>query len=123
MSELIRNMSEFEYDGLIGGTTPPILTKNVVIVSGSGKLPRARVLGKITTDGKYTSVDSTKTDGSQTAKAILTYPVDATTTDVVATVYWSGPFNRQRLTFGGTDTVDKHEDALRDVNIILTSEQ
>lgn len=123
MAELINDAGIFEYDGLVGGTKPPIVTKNVVIASGAGKLPRGRVLGRITTDGKYISVDSSKNDGSQTARAILKFPVDATSADVVATVYWSGCYNREHLSFGGTDNADTHEDALRDVNIILTSEQ
>ncbi len=121
MAELVNTASEFAYDGLIGGANPEIFEKNVVIASGAGKLVRGTVLGKITTGGKYKKVDSTSSDGSQTAKAILKYPVDATSADVVATVYWSGCFNRGKLIVGGTDTADTHEDALRDVNIILTS--
>jgi hypothetical protein len=123
MTELVRDINEFEYDGLIGGTNPPIFTKNVVIVSGAGKLARGTVLGQITASKKYQTVNSTSEDGSQVAKAVLAYPVDATSTDIVATVYWSGPFNREKLIFGGTDTADIHEDALRDVNILLTSQQ
>ena len=123
MAELVRDINEFEYDGLIGGTQPALFTKNVVIASGAGKLARGTVLGQITADKKYKMIDSTSEDGSQVAKAVLAYPVDATTTDVIGTVYWSGPFNRERLLFGGTDTAAIHEDALRDVNIILTSEK
>lgn len=123
MAELVNTIGTSEHDGLIGGCEPAVFTKNVTIVSGAGKLLRGTVLGKITEGGKYQTVDSTKTDGSQTAKAILAYPVDATSADVVATVYWSGSFNREALIFGGTDTADIHEDALRDVNILLTSEQ
>jgi hypothetical protein len=123
MAELVNTINEFEHDGLIGGANPALFTKNVVVASGAGKLARGTVLGQITTGGKYKKVDSANTDGSQTAKAVLAYPVDATSADVVATVYWSGPFNRSKLFFGGTDTAGTHENALRDVNIILTSEQ
>lgn len=123
MAELVRDMNEFEYDGLIGGAQPALFTKNVVIASGAGKLGRGTVLGQITASEKYVKVDSTNEDGSQTAKAVLAYPVDATSADVVGTVYWSGRFNRQKLIFGGTDAADDHEDALRNVNIILTSEK
>ena len=121
MAELVNNVATFEYDGLIGGCEPAIFTKNITIASGAGKLARGTVLGKVTASGKYLKVNSANTDGSQTAKCVLAYPVDATSTDVVATVYWSGLFNREKLIFGGTDTATTHEDALRDVNIILTT--
>lgn len=123
MAELVRDMNEFEYDGLIGGAQPALFTKNVVIASGAGKLGCGTVLGQITASGKYVKVDSTNEDGSQTAKAVLAYPVDATSADVVSTVYWSGRFNREKLIFGGTDAAEDHEDALRNVDIILTSEK
>lgn len=123
MAELVNTVNEFEYDGLIGGCNPVLFTKNVTIASGAGKLARGTVLGVVTASKKYVTVNSANTDGSQTAKAILAYPVDATSADVVATVYWSGPFNREKLIFGGTDTADQHEDDLRDVGILLTSEQ
>jgi hypothetical protein len=82
-------------------------------------LKRGTVIGIITASGKGNIADSTKTDGTQTAKYILADDIDATSADVVAQCYMSGEFNRKALTFGGTDTYDKHEDALRDVNIIL----
>lgn len=123
MTELVREINEFEYDGLIGGTQPALFTKNVVIASGAGKLVRGTVLGQITASKKYKTVNSASEDGSQTAMAVLAYPVDATDADVVGTVYWSGLFNREKLVFGGSDTAATHENALRDVNIILASEQ
>ncbi|MBP2655883.1 MAG: hypothetical protein H6Q73_3452 [Firmicutes bacterium] len=216
MAKLVNDIASFEYDGLIGGCDPAVLTENVTIVSGAGALKRGTVLGKITkgaitaaaktagntgdgtcetlslgteakvgvykvacttaateggtfsvidpdgfrltdatvgtaytgvinftlTDGstdfvvgdefditvaagsgKYKIVNSVNTDGSQTAKRILAYAVDATSADVIGTVYQRGMFNRENLIFGGTDTSDDHEDALKDVDILLTSEQ
>lgn len=123
MAELVNTAGTSSYDGLIGGDQPAILTKNVTIISGAGILPRGRVLGKITVSKKFTSVLSTASDGSQAPNCVLAYPVDATSADVVATVYISGRFNREDLTFGGTDTAATHEDALRDLNIYLTSEK
>jgi len=123
MAELVNTVGSFSHDGLIGGTEPDLITRNVVIVSGSGNLTPGTVLGKITTGGKYKTVNSTNADGSQVAKAVLKYPVDATNADVLATVYWAGMFNREHLIFGGTDTADTHEDSLRDVSILLTSEK
>ncbi|HWR07759.1 head decoration protein [Sporomusa sp.] len=123
MAELVRDINEFEYDGLIGGVQPALFTKNVIIASGAGNLARGTVLGQITANKKYQTADSASEDGSQVAKAVLAYPVDATNADVVGTVYWSGSFDREKLIFGGADTAAAHEDALRDVNIILTSAQ
>ena len=117
MAELVNTVSTFSYDGLIGGTDPEPFTKNVTIVSGAGVLPRGRVLGKITASGKFTTVNSANTDGSQTPNCVLAYPVDATSADAIATVYWAGLFNREYLTFGGTDTADTHEAAMRDLDI------
>lgn len=55
---------------------------NITIVSGAGKLAAGTVLGKITASGKYTASPATGADGSQTAVAVLLYPVDATSADV-----------------------------------------
>lgn len=123
MAELVNAVASSSCDGLIGGADPDLITKNIVIVSGAGALVRGTVLGKITVGGKFTKVNSANVDGSQVPKYVLMTGVDATGADVVATVYQSGMFNREYLIFGGTDTADTHEDALRDVNIILTSEK
>lgn len=123
MAELVNAINTFTYDNLIGGTEPAAILHNETIVSGAGKLSRGSVLGKITASGKLTLADSTKTDGSQTGNCILAEDVDATSADVVAPVYVTGTFNREALTFGGTDTAAAHEDALRNLNIYLTSIQ
>lgn len=58
--------------------------ETLTIVSGSGKLFAGTVLGQITVGGKYKPYDNNNTDGSETAKAILVYDVDATSADVAA---------------------------------------
>lgn len=58
--------------------------ETLTIVSGSGKLLAGTVLGQITVGGKYKPYDNDNSDGSQTAKAILVYDVDATSADVAA---------------------------------------
>ncbi len=60
--------------------------ETVTIVSGSGKLIAGTVLGQITVGGKYKPYDNNNSDGSETAKAILVYDVDATSEDVAAVV-------------------------------------
>lgn len=60
--------------------------EKVTVVSGAGKLAAGTVLGKITTGGKYQPSPATGSDGSQTAVAVLLYPVDATSADVDAVI-------------------------------------
>ena len=122
MAELVGSAASFSYDGLIGGTKPAVFTVNETLLTGTGVYQKGQVLGKITASGKLKTVNSANSDGSQTAYAVLlTDNVDTAAADVVVTVAKSGVFNREKLTFGGTDTAAKHEDTLRDLNIYLTS--
>ncbi|MCB2200870.1 head decoration protein [bacterium] len=91
----------------------PVVTREVTILTGEAvSLSRGAVLGKITSGGKYALVDSTANDGSETAVAVLAEDVDATEADVVAVAYESGDFNEDELTFGGTDTIATHREAM-----------
>lgn len=110
------------YEQLIGGATPTPLQEVLTIAAGQGVLKRGSVLGIVTADGKAKLVDSTVSDGSEVAKYILTEETD-TTTDINAPAFMAGMFNQEYLVFGGTDTVDNHKEALRDVGIFLTSEK
>jgi hypothetical protein len=124
MAELVQNVSTQEYEGLIGGTYPHIITAGATIVAKAGALKRGTVLGKITASGKYTIANSANTDGSQTGSAILINDVDASgSSDVTAEVYVSGMFNADKLIFGGSDTRAKQEDNLRLHDIYLTVEK
>ncbi|WP_196590587.1 head decoration protein [Pectinatus frisingensis] len=108
------------FDELIGGPQIALITKNVTIAK-SGVKKRGTVLGKNTTSGEFNTVSpATTTDGTQIADCILARDVDATAAAVVATVYVSGVFNRNKLIVSESDTVAKHEDELRDKNIYLT---
>lgn len=60
--------------------------EKVTVVSGAGVLAAGTVLGKITTGGKYQPSPATGSDGSQTAVAVLLYPVDATSADADAVI-------------------------------------
>lgn len=66
-------------------------------------------------------VNSANVDGSGVADCILTDSVDTGSGDPVpAEAYSSGSFNRQALTFGGSDTAAKHEYTLRGLGIYLS---
>lgn len=60
--------------------------ETVTVVSGSGALKAGTVLGQITVGGKYKPYDNNNSDGSETAKAVLVYDVDATSADATAVV-------------------------------------
>lgn len=120
MAELVQDVSKQNYDGLIGGTYPHIITGGVTLAAGSGQLKRGTVLGKVTASGNYTIADSSKTDGSQIGSAILIDDTDATEA-INAEVYLTGMFNAEKLTFGGSDTREKQEDNLRNYGIYLTT--
>lgn len=107
------------FDELMGGTEIAVMTANVTLLAGTS-YKRGSVLGKITASGKFTLVNKTATDGSQTADRILAYDADASAADVVGTTYLSGIFNREKLLVGTGDTAANHEDELRDKNIYFT---
>lgn len=71
--------------------------------------------------GELTTVDSTALDGSQYLASILAQ--DATTEageTVEVVTYESGQFSEGALVFGGTDTVETHREAARDLSIYFT---
>lgn len=114
--------SETKFDGLFAGTEVTAITAGVTVASGAGVLVRGTVLGVITASGKCVKVDSTKTDGSQSPKYVLSNDVDATSADVVAVAYKTGVFRKASLLFGGTDTITTHEAALRLLSIFVKEE-
>ncbi|WP_422657361.1 head decoration protein [Paenibacillus sp. EC2-1] len=117
---------ECGYDNLIAG--PGVFrTLPVIVQSGSGVIRRGMVLGVVRqpegkrSDGTYIvrPVDSTSRDGSQDSFAILEdSEVDATNSNVRATGYVTGEFNRDALKFGGNDNIKIHEETLRKIGII-----
>jgi hypothetical protein len=72
-------------------------------------------LGKITSSGLYTLVNSTATDGSNTVKCVLAEDVDATDqlNNAYGVGYFTGQFIAQKMIFGGTDTWQTHYDSAR----------
>lgn len=112
-----------ELKNLFAGTEVSPLTAGVTLASGQGVLKRGSVIGIVTDGGKGKLVNSTATDGSQNPKYVLPNDTDTSGGDVFTACYKTGVFNRKALTFGGTDTADTHEAALRLLNIHMKDEE
>lgn len=69
----------------------------VTVASGSGVIAKNTVLGKITESGKYAAYDNLNEDGTEVARVILKFDVDATSEDVKTYAYRTGHFNRSAL--------------------------
>ena len=69
----------------------PNYTREVITLLIGTSYPSGAVLGRITASGKYTLSPATGADGSQTAVAVLLYPVNATLADAVGIVVARGP--------------------------------
>lgn len=123
----VEELQGVHYDELIGGTAVPVITKNVTLKGVTADYARGTVLSLVS--GKYEICDTTGTgdDGTdpnpaKAASAILAQAVKLTGTDAVATVYVAGMFNREKLVVkNSSDTIEAHEEELRDVGIYLTS--
>lgn len=100
-----------ENNGIIGGPEMALLTKNVEVTT-----PAALKKGTLmtTTAGKAAA-----TVKGGAADCILAQDVDEKAT--VITVYVSGRFNREKLIVADGDTVESHEEELRDKNIYVTA--
>jgi len=98
--------------------------ETVTITSGAGKLDPGKVLGKITTGGKYTSFAPGASNGSQNASGILWDSVDASAADAPAVILLRGPaiVNRHDLVWpdGATEAqITTATTALASIGIIL----
>lgn len=113
-------MGGVHYDELIGGTAIPVLTKNVTLKGVTATYTRGTLLALV--DGKYEIVDSVAAAGAEKASAVLAEDATLAGDDLVATVYVSGQFNREKLIVAQeADSATAHEEELRAVNIYLTS--
>lgn len=113
-------MSEtFTYDSLFAGHVQPVVVGTETITGGN--FSRGTVLGYITADDKCTISDSAldPADGSEKIYAILADDTDASQADKLATVYYTGEFNTNKLTFGGTDTAETRKVEARNVGIFF----
>jgi hypothetical protein len=110
-------MSEtYTYDNLLIGDD--YITDSAVLITGQN-LKRGAALGKITSSGKLTALDSTAITGEQTPYAILAADTDATSADKVCPVYKSGEFNQANIGFTGSDTAATHKEGFRAVDLYL----
>lgn len=118
--QLASTLGEFEHDNLFAGGVQPVVTEEILLKQGELYL-RGTVVSR-DSDGKAVIVDSSV---PATAKpyGILTDNIDATEEDVPSTVYLTGEFNPNALIFGGTDTVETHKVALREMGIFLKNTQ
>ncbi len=119
----IEEMQGVHYDELIGGTAITPLIKNGVLtgVAADTEVPKGTLLAVDAASGKY--IVAAKADASvPLANAILAKGVmqGEDTGDIAVTVYIRGLFNREKLVAASGDTVDAHEEELRDVGIYLT---
>lgn len=106
-------------DVLIGGDAP-LIDRKVTIPSGTAKLKRGSVIGKITASGKYILSLSAASDGSQTPVAILAEDMDAAATaDIDVLAYFAGAFRTEALTIGAGHTAASIIDGLHDRAIYL----
>lgn len=70
---------------------PQFTREQVTIVSGTAAMKAGRVVGKITSGGKFADYDNGASNGTEAAAGILLYDVDASAGDVVTTVLRRGP--------------------------------
>lgn len=86
----------------------------ITVLSGQGKLDPGAILARVTASGKYVISAAAGSDGSQTAVAVLLYPVDATSADVdVAAITRDAEWNVNTLTYGATLNDDAKKLAAR----------
>lgn len=111
-----------EFKTLFAGTEIPAMTTSVIVAEGQGILKAGAVLGKVTESGKYKLVDKSASDGSQHASVVLAEEVDTTQNDINAIAYTSGLFNYGILFVAAGDTVDNHQEELRQENIYFKTD-
>lgn len=116
MTQNITSSEHQDYDCLFGGSTSPVVTGAEILTKGQ-KLKRGAVLGYVPASKKLVLVDKTAVGISREPYAVLANDTDATDTDVIVTVYYTGEFNTSHLTFApGTVASDlKYEAVIRNL--------
>ena len=83
---------EYAPNALIAGAHPVVEIPVTIAQATSNTLSRGQILSVITASGKYTKLDTAKSDGSQLPKAILGANTDAKTADAKTFAYVHGEF-------------------------------
>ncbi len=97
----------------------PLATVSVKLKKGKEKIQAGTVLA-VGTDGYAVAVDSAKSgQGQDKPYAILAFDSEERDADVFATAYSSGMFNGGVLTFGGSDNLEKHKEAMRALGMFV----
>ncbi len=118
-------IGEFNYQQFLAGDFPRV-TETITLKAGR-VYPMGSAIGIISAEDKGVLVDSANSDGSQNLYGILIGQndawgdVDATAEDQTATVFLTGEFSQERITFGGTDTFETHKQAARALGIYFKS--
>lgn len=115
------DQGEYKPCNLLAGEYPRI--ERIITIASGSALTKGSVLGRITASGKFVLSESDATDGSETPDAILAEDVDASAEDKQSVVYFSGEFNENALTLGGSFTLDDIRAGLRSKSIFLRSNQ
>ncbi|MHC1747442.1 MAG: head decoration protein [Cellulosilyticaceae bacterium] len=114
MANLVQKGPTYEPDSLFVSNQIAVLTKGVTLAKG--------VVAK---RGAIITLDGTTKKGNVADKArttdiiygVLTDDVDATVADAIATVYITGHFNAESLSFKAGTTLDDFEMELRKLGI------
>ena len=109
----------WEEDGLLGGIEFPTEIFNVSLSSGAS-VSRGDLLCGNSMSGVFSIA------GASDASKILAIAAEdfvADSLDAVTQAYFSGKFNREKITFGGNSSVDisSFENEMRKQNLHLTS--
>lgn len=116
-------MSKFTHnpDNLIAGSFP-VKTGEGTLLAGQGLLKRGSVLGVVTASGLLKLCNSLSNDGSQTPNCILAQDTLVLESNVPhVPIYLSGDFESSSLIFGGTDTVNTHQNTMRSLNMYTST--
>lgn len=104
-------------DNLFAGDLPR--ATKMVTITGAAALGKGTVLGRIAASDKYLKSLSAAADGSQVPKAVLAADADASGSDVLAPIYFTGEFNEDALVLGAGHTLASIRDGLRQMGIFL----
>lgn len=120
----VEDVQGVHYEELIGSTAVTPLLKNGTLsgVASQNVVKKGTLLAIDAASKKYIVAAKTG-DSVPTACVILAKEVTqgSGSDDITVTVYTRGMFNREKLVAASEDTVDAHEEELRDVGIYLTS--